>query len=63
MAIVITSNSGKAHYALQEWVCDTEEDILDLPIENIWVGSTAYIIDAKKTYMFTSTGEWKEVQK
>jgi len=61
MAIIIASNSGKKHYALQHYICDTNEDIVDLPIDNVWVGSTAFVIDSGETYMFNSQKEWIKI--
>lgn len=61
MAIVITSNSGKTHYALQQYVCDTNADIIDLPVDNVWVGSTAFVIDSGETYMLNSALNWVKV--
>lgn len=62
MAIVITSNSGKKHYALAHYVCDSNSDIQDLPIEQVWVGSTAFIISTGETYMFNSEKEWVKIK-
>lgn len=62
MAIVITSNSGKTHYALRQYVCDTNADIVDLPIDNVWVGSTAFIIESGETYMLNSALNWVKVE-
>lgn len=61
MAIIIASNSGKKHYALQHYICDTNADIVDLPIDNVWVGSTAFIIESGETYMFNSQKEWIKI--
>lgn len=61
MAITIKSNSGKKHYAVQEYICDDSTDIVDLPIDNVWVGSKAFIIDTGETYMFNSKKEWIKI--
>ena len=61
MAITIKSNSGKKHYAVQEYVCDDSTDIIDLPIDNVWVGSNAFIIDTGETYMFNSQKQWIKI--
>lgn len=52
--------SGHTTYGLQEFVCDTPEDLDNLPID-AKIGSTAFIISTSQIYMINSKGEWKEV--
>ena len=61
MAVIIAQNSGKWHYAIKRYICDTAEDVTDLPIEGVWVGSTAYVIDTCETYMFNGDKEWIKI--
>ena len=61
MAFTIASNSGKIHYAINHFICDSASDIPDLPIDLIWVGSTAYIIDSGDTYMFNGQKKWVKI--
>ena len=61
MAFTIASNNGKIHYAINHFVCDTANDILDLPVDLIWVGSTAYIIENGDTYMFNGQKKWVKI--
>lgn len=62
MAINITSNSGKQHQALTHLICDTPDDLPNLPVDNtVWPGSTAYIISTYETYMLNGSREWVKI--
>lgn len=52
--------SGHTTYGLQEFVCDTIEDLDNLPID-AKIGSTAFIISTSSLYMINSQGEWVEI--
>ena len=62
MALFIIANSGKISYGIKHYLCDTLDDI---PFEDngeaIAPGSTTYVIDSKKTYMYNSKGQWVEI--
>lgn len=62
MALFIIANSGKISYGIKHYLCDTLDDI---PFEDngeaIAPGSTVYVIDSKKTYMYNSKGQWVEI--
>lgn len=58
--IDVLSNSGHVGYGIKEFVCDTPDDIQDLPID-AKVGSSAFIISTGTVYMLNSKGEWVEV--
>ena len=62
MALFIIANSGKISYGIKHYLCDTLDDI---PFEDngeaIAPGSTVYVIDSKKTYMYNSKGQWIEI--
>ena len=58
--ISIMSNSGHTGYGIKEFVCDTLDDINDLPIDTKQ-GSVAFIISTGTVYMINSQGEWVEV--
>lgn len=57
MAINLVSNSGKVNYNLKELLCDT---FGDLPVDDIAIGSKAYVIDEKKYYILNSMFQWIE---
>lgn len=62
MAINIASNSGKWHWALKRLICDTSDDVPNLPVDDtVWPGSTAYVISTYETYMFTGNFEWVKI--
>ena len=61
MAVIISSNSGKWHYAIKRFVCDVAADVQDLPIDGVWPGSTAYVVDTCETYMFNGNKEWIKI--
>lgn len=58
--INISSQSGHTTYGLKEYILDTPEDLMDLPITDK-AGSTAFIISTSQVYVINSKGEWKEV--
>lgn len=58
--ISVMSNSGHTGYGIKEFVCDTLDDINDLPID-AKQGSVAFIISTGTVYMLNSKGEWVEV--
>lgn len=59
--VSVMSNSGKTTYGIQEFVCDTLEDIKDLPQNGAAPGSAAIVISTGAIYMMNSEGEWVEV--
>ena len=56
------SQNGKVQYNLIELVVDKEADISTLPTTDVAPGSTCFVIETSKAYMFTIAGEWKELQ-
>ena len=58
--INILSNSGHTGYGIKEFVCDTPDDIQDLPVD-VKPGSSAFVISTGAVYMINSQGEWVEV--
>ena len=61
MAVVVSSNSGKWHYAIKHFICDAAADVRDLPIDGVWPGSTAYVVDTCESYIFNSNKEWIKI--
>ena len=56
----VTSNGGHVAYGKKEYVCDTIDDIQDLPID-IPAGSTAFVIEGSKVFMLNNKKEWVEI--
>ena len=52
--------NGTVVYGVIEFVCDTPEDLSNLP-KDAAMGSTVFVISTAKTYMKNSSGEWKEI--
>ena len=52
--------SGKVKYNVTEFICDTIEDIKDLPT-TVEVGSTALVVEETKVFMLNNNKEWKEI--
>lgn len=61
MAVILVKNSGKWHYAVNHYTCDDANDVPNLPVDNVYVGSTAYVIDTCETYMFNGDKEWIKI--
>ena len=61
MAVIITSNNGKIHYGVNQFICDAAADVVNLPVDGIWPGSTAYVIATCETYMFNGHKEWIKI--
>lgn len=55
--ITLTSSSGNIQYDVNEYVCDSPEDIPNLP-GHCATGSTAIIIATAEVYIKNSAGEW-----
>lgn len=55
--ITLTSSSGNVQYDVNEYVCDSLEDIPNLP-HHCAMGSIAVIISTAEVYMKNSNGEW-----
>lgn len=52
--------NGTVVYGVLELVCDTPEDLPNLP-KDAAMGSTVFVISIAKTYMKNSSGEWVEI--
>lgn len=52
----ITSNDGDIAYGIKEFVCDTLEDLKDLP--SCAMGSVAFVIATAEIFMINSKKEW-----
>ena len=56
----IIKEKGKQTNRIQEFVCDFETDINNLPI-NIAVGSTAFVIENSSAYMLNNSKIWVKI--
>ena len=61
MAFRISSQSGKKTYNLKELVVDTFSDIATINVNNLAIGSTAFVIDTSEYYMLNSKREWIKI--
>lgn len=52
----VIAHDGDVTYGVNEYVCDTVDDLLTLPPCNM--GSTAIIISTSEVYMRNGKGEW-----
>lgn len=55
------SQGGNKQYNVVDLVVDTDADVADLPT-NVAPGSTCFVVDTSKAYMFKISGEWKELE-
>ena len=55
----IYSQSGHTRYGVKEYICDTNEDIDLLPLDDT-PGSSALVIDSGALYILNSSHEWKK---
>lgn len=55
------SHEGDISYNIKEWVCDTPEDLANLPSGSMAMGSTAFIISTSELYMLNSEGKWVKI--
>nr|DAO22820.1 MAG TPA: hypothetical protein [Bacteriophage sp.] len=52
-------NQGEQTTAyLMSYVTDTEADIITIPIKNIAIGSTCFVIETSNVYMLGSDEQW-----
>lgn len=56
----MTSQNGDVVYDVKEYVCDTPDDIVNLP-RNCGMGSTCIVISTSEVYMMNSKGEWVKI--
>lgn len=55
------SHEGDVAYGIREWVCDTPEDLENLPSGSVAMGSTAFVISTSELYMLNGEGEWVKI--
>lgn len=56
----LVSNGGHEDRGQKSYICDTVDDIQNLPT-NVDQGCTAFIITGSKVYMLNGQKEWVEI--
>lgn len=59
--IALMGQGGHTTYNLKEFVLDSEDDLENLPVEGIPMGSYAFVISTSEVYMFNSNKEWIKI--
>lgn len=54
---VVSAQNGHAAYGIQHFTVDSAADLKDIPC--VTMGCTAYVIDAKKRYIYSDSQGWK----
>lgn len=54
---IIAKQNGHVSYGIKKYIVDTEDDIIDLPLE-CKMGSSAYVIESGSKYILNSQYEW-----
>lgn len=57
----IGKNSDTTGYGIKKFFVDTEVEILNIPLETVFPGSTAFVIENSKSYMLNNQFKWVEV--
>lgn len=55
----ITKQNNSISYGIKEFVCDTNEDLKNLP--DCDMGSSAIVIEPSSVYLKNSQGEWIKI--
>ena len=58
MAYTVIKNANKENYGVNYYIVDKYEELSDIP--GAAAGSKAYVVDDKKNYIKTQSGEWTE---
>lgn len=58
--IKMTSQNGDVVFDVKEYVCDTSDDLVNLP-RNCGMGSTCIVISTSEVYMMNSKREWTKI--
>jgi hypothetical protein len=59
--ITIGKNGERIAYGIKHYNLDTEADLKNLPIHNVRMGTTCFVISTSKYYMLNSDSEWIEI--
>ena len=58
----LSAQSGSATTYLNEYIADTEADVVDLPhIPKCMAGSTCFVIETSAVYMLGNDDIWHEI--
>ena len=58
MSYEFVTVNGRKNLRMTEIICDTENDLADIPIEKLEMGSTVYVIETGETQTLASDGTW-----
>ena len=58
MSYKFVTVNGRENLRMTEIICDTENDLVDIPIEKLEMGSTVYVIETGETQTLASDGTW-----
>lgn len=56
--ITLYKQDGEILYGIKEFVLDSEDDIKDLPVHKVHIGSTALVIPTGNIYMLNGEKKW-----
>lgn len=59
--INLYKQDGETLYGIKEFLLDSQEDVKNLPIEKVHVGSIALVISSGELYVFNGNKEWTMV--
>ena len=57
----IGKNSDTTGYGIKKFFVDTEVEISNIPLETVFPGSTAFVIENSKSYMLNNQFQWIEI--
>lgn len=55
----VRAHDGDIEYGVNEYVCDTVEDLESLP--RCKMGSTVLVLDTSSVYVKDGNGDWREI--
>lgn len=58
----IARNSNKVTYGIKHFVVDTEQDLKELPLRNVYPGSTAIILETSAKYILNNQQKWIQIK-
>lgn len=57
----IARNSNKIAYGIKHFVVDTETELEEIPLRNVYPGSTAIVTSKSIRYMLNNKKEWIQI--
>jgi hypothetical protein len=61
LMLTIGANGEHIAYGIKHYNLDTEDDLINLPISNEYMGCTCFVISTSKYYMLNSKHEWIQI--